>query len=314
MIRTRPTRLDEPNHRKGRSFMTNRSRSNVALFAIMLGPTVLIGLTDAEGDFLNYTVDVLGLTLETANGRTVEVMPNATRVNFTEYVDVTELVAAAIVPPATYVSGTIHLDYGDAEVLVEANGVAKEAVVTDLDDIELGQTSLKIVLSNRDHLIVTKRRAHLLQLDFDLEASHEVNIEPMPARAAAQQFIAAEVHPVDEKDFRVRGPLVAVSEDEMSYTVAVRPFHDRVTDFGRFTVFVTDDTEFEVNGDIWAGAEGLRALSAAGQGTPTIAKGTLTTSDRRFTADLVLAGHVHFQVAVQKPEHCHKNHFEHLVF
>ena len=33
--------------------------------------TVLIGLTDADGDFLNYTVDILSLTLETADGRTV---------------------------------------------------------------------------------------------------------------------------------------------------------------------------------------------------------------------------------------------------
>jgi len=53
---------------------------------------------------------------------------------------------------------------------------------------------------------------------------------------------------------------------------------------------VTDDTEFEVNGDLFIGAEGLRALSAAGQGTPTVAKGTLTVADRNFTADLVLAG------------------------
>ena len=252
--------------------------------------TVLIGLTDADGDFLNYTVDVLGLTLETANGRTVEVMPRATRVNFTDYVDVTELVAAAVVPPATYVSGTITLDYGDAEVLIEAAGVARKAVVTDLDDVELGQTRLKIALSNRDQLTVTRRRAHLLQLDFDLDASHDVNTVPTPARAASEQFMVAEVHPVDEKDIRVRGPLIAVNEDEMSYTIAVRPFHDRDGDFGRFKVTITDETEFEVDGELWVGAEGLRALNAAGQGTPTIAKGTLTTSDRTFTADLVLAG------------------------
>ena len=59
--------------------------------------TVLVGITDADGDFYNYTVDVLSLTLETANGRTVEVIPNKTRINFTDYVDVTELVSAAYV-------------------------------------------------------------------------------------------------------------------------------------------------------------------------------------------------------------------------
>ena len=252
--------------------------------------TVLVGITDADGDFYNYTVDVLSLTLETANGRTVEVIPNKTRINFTDYVDVTELVSAAYVPPDTYVAGTLNLDYGDAEVFVEAGDVAKEAIVTDLDGNVLGQTSLKIVLSNRDRLVVTRRRAHLLQLDFDLAASHEVDIVATPAIAASEQFIVAEVHPVDEKDIRVRGPLVAVSEDEMTYTIAIRPFHDRANDFGRFTVHVTDETEFEVDGEMWLGTDGLRALNAAGQGTPTIAKGTLNVTEREFTADLVLAG------------------------
>jgi hypothetical protein len=252
--------------------------------------TVLIGITDADGDFLNYTVDVLSLTLETANGRVVEVMPRNTRVNFTDYVDVAELVTAAVVPPGTYVAGTISLDYDNAEVFVEAAGSAKKAVVTDLAGTELEQTDLKIVLSNRDQLVVNKRRAHLLQLDFDLAASHQVDIAPMTATAASEQFIIAEVHPVDEKDIRVRGPLLAVDEDAMSYTIAIRPFHDRVGNFGRFTVNVTNDTEFEVDGDMWVGSEGLRALNAAGEGIPTIAKGTLNVADRHFTADLVLAG------------------------
>lgn len=252
--------------------------------------TVFVGLTDADGDFLTYKVDVTGLTLETANGRVVDVMPNSTRVDFTDYVDATELVAAAVVPPGTYVAGTIHLDYSNAEVMVDAGGAAKDAVVTDTDDVALTQTSLEITLSNRDRLLVTKRRAHFLQLDFDLAASHVVDIAPTPARAASEQFIMAEVHPVDEKTIRVRGPLVEVSEANMSYTIAVRPFHDRAGDFGRVTVNVTDDTEFEVDGAGWSGAEGLRALGAAGTGTPTIAKGTLSTVERTFTADIVLAG------------------------
>ena len=251
--------------------------------------TVLIGFTDADGDFLNYTVDVLSLTLETADGRTVAVMPRKTRVNFSDYVDLTELVSAAIVPPAIYVSGTISLDYDNAEIYVEESGAPKKAVVT-LNGAVLGQTDLKIMLSNRDQLNVAKRRAHLLQLDFDLAASHVVDTDPTPATAASEQFIVAEVHPVDEKEIRVRGPLVAVNEAEMSYTIAVRPFHDRDGDFGRFTVNVTGETEFEVNGELHAGSEGLRALNAAGQGTPTVAKGTLSVAERSFTADLVLAG------------------------
>jgi len=95
--------------------------------------TVFVGLTDADGDFLNYTVDVVQLRLETADGRFVDTLPRRTRINFTDYVTVSELLTAATVPPATYISGTLTLDYSDAEVFVEAGDLAKQAIVTDLD-------------------------------------------------------------------------------------------------------------------------------------------------------------------------------------
>lgn len=252
--------------------------------------TVLVALTDAEGDFLNYTVDVLSLELETANGRIVETLPRSTRINFSDYVDLTELVTSATIPPATYVAGTIRLDYSNAEVLVEAAGESKAAVVKDMSGNTLTQTELKIHLSNRNHLVVRKGRSALLQLDFDLDASHEVDTAPTPAEAVSSQFILAEVSPVDEKDIRVRGPLVSVSEDEMSYTIAIRPFHDRDGDFGRMTVHVTNETEFEVSEELYVGADGLRALAAADPQTPTVAAGTLNVADREFTASIVLAG------------------------
>jgi hypothetical protein len=217
-------------------------------------------------------------------------MPHTTRINFTDYVDLSELVTIATVPPATYVSGTIRLDYTDAEIFVEADGIAKAAVVTDTDGAVLATTELKISLSNADQLRIVKGRAAFLQLDFDLDASHSVNIVPTPAVAVSEQVIVAEVSPVDEKTIRVRGPLHDVNEDAMTYTVALRPFHHRNGDFGRAVVHVSDTTEFEINGDLFAGAEGLRALSAAGNGTLTVAKGVLNIAAREFTADLVLAG------------------------
>ena len=112
----------------------------------------------------------------------------------------------------------------------------------------------------------------------------------MLATAASEQFIVAEIFPIDEKEIRVRGPLVVVDEDAMSYTIALRPFHERDGDFGRATVYVTEDTEFEVDEVMYVGVDGLRALAAAGPGTPTVAKGTLDVAARKFTADLVLAG------------------------
>ncbi|MCH8278246.1 MAG: hypothetical protein IIC12_04865 [Proteobacteria bacterium] len=252
--------------------------------------TVMIALTDADGDFLNYTVDVLSLKLETADGRIVETLPRTTRINFTDYVDLAELVVTASIPPAIYVSGSIIIDYSDAEVFVESGGDAVAAVVTNIAGDALSQTDLRIILSNRDQLIISRGRASLLQLDFDLDASHTVDISTIPATAIAEQFIIAEVTPVDEKEIRVRGPLISVSEEAMTYSIAIRPFHDRDGDFGRMLVHVTNDTEFEVNEVSFGGAEGLHALSAAGQGTPTIAQGVLNVAEREFTANIVLAG------------------------
>jgi hypothetical protein len=252
--------------------------------------SVIVSFTDADGDFLNYTVDVMPLTLETANGRVVETLPRETRINFTDYVDLTELVTVATVPPATYVAGTITLDYGDAEVFVAFGDGSKEAIVTDEAGTPLQQAELRIRLSNRDQLTVRRGLTSLLQLDFDLAASHVVDVVPTPATAVAEPFIVAEVTPVDEKTMRVRGPLLEVDEAASRYIVALRPFHHRHGDFGRMPVQTTDDTEFEVNGESFFGAEGLRALAAAGPGTPTVAGGTLNVANREFTAGIVLAG------------------------
>ena len=42
--------------------------------------TLLISLTDADGDFVGYSVDVLSVTLQRRGGGTVEVLPAATRI------------------------------------------------------------------------------------------------------------------------------------------------------------------------------------------------------------------------------------------
>lgn len=252
--------------------------------------TLLLGLTDADGDFLSYTVDVTSLTLTRANGAVVETLPNSTRIDFAQYVDLTEFVSAANVPPGTYVSGEITLDYSNAEIVVEAGMAAKDAIAVDASGAPLAQETLTIMLSDRNQLVITRGRPALLTVDFDLAASHVVDTAATPATATAEPFILAELDPVDTKDFRVRGVFIDADEAAMTYTVALRPFHLASGDFGRFTVHVTDTTEFEVNEELWTGIDGLRALSAAGTGTLTVAHGTLDVAAREYTADLVLAG------------------------
>jgi hypothetical protein len=252
--------------------------------------TLLLGITDADGDFLSYSVDVVSLNLEKANGTVVEVLPQSTRIDFVNYVDLTELLTASAVPPGVYVAGRIALDYSAAEVAVEANGDAKTTNVVDTDGNPLQRVEVRMVLADRDHLVITRGLTSLLTIDFDLAASHAVDIAPTPAIAVAEPFMLAEIDPVDGKDIRLRGVFIGANEAEMTYTIALRPFFDRNGDFGRVAAHVTDDTEFEVDGEAWLGVQGLRALEAAGSGTPTVAQGTLDVDAREFTAAIVLAG------------------------
>lgn len=252
--------------------------------------TLFVGLTDGDGDFLSYSVNVMSLQLEKANGATIELLPASTRIDFAQYVNLTEFFTATMLPPGVYVAGSITLDYSDAEIVVEADGAAKDAVITDSDGNTLTETTLTIALSDREQLLITRGRPSLLTVDFDLDASHTVDVISTPAIATAEPFIVAEIDPVDSKDIRVRGPLVSVNEDGMFYTVALRPFYDRTGDFGEIQVQVTEETEFEVDEVPWTGTEGLRALAAAGTGTATVAQGTLNVAAREFTANIVLAG------------------------
>jgi len=252
--------------------------------------TLFVGLTDADGDFLSYSVDVVSLELEKAGGAVVETLPNSARMDFVEYVDLTEFVSAANVPPGAYVAGRITLDYDDAEVFVEADGDAKSANVVDVDGNPLGRATFEVTLSDRNQLVVTRGRPAILTVDFDLAASHGVDVSVTPALATAEPFLVAEIDPVDAKDVRLRGVLVDVDEAGSSYTVALRPFHRTAGDFGRATVQVTGTTEFEIDAMTYAGADGLAALAAAGPGTLTVMQGSLDVAEREFTADIVLAG------------------------
>ena len=43
----------------------------------------------------------------------IDVLPNGTRIDFSQYVDLTEFISVATVPPGDYVAGTIRMDYSE---------------------------------------------------------------------------------------------------------------------------------------------------------------------------------------------------------
>ncbi len=251
---------------------------------------VRIGLSDADGDFLSYTVDVVSIRLEKANGDSVETLPTRQRVDFTDLVDVTEFVTAASIPNGSYVAATIRLDYRTAAVSVEVDGIPAEAEVVDANADPLEVVDVELTLDEAAPVVIAPGTPALLQLDFDLEASHEVNLGTTPVTVTAAPFLVASLEPVDTREFRVRGPLVSVNEAAGSYVVDLRPFFHRTARNGEFTVLTDAATTCEVNGDAFEGTACVAALADLAEDTLTAAHGVYDVAARTFTADRVLAG------------------------
>ena len=252
---------------------------------------VVIGITDAEGDFISYSVDVLSLTLTKASGAVVETLPLKTRVDFAQYTEMTEFVAAATIPSGVYTGAKIRLDYSNADIRVEdANGQAVAAVVKDQNGQPITTLELTVKLDDRASLLIVPGVPAHLTLDFNLKASNTVNTSVSPPVVTVQPFLVAQVNQEDPKTHRIRGPLKSVNLNNSSYQVILCPYHRLTGDFGTMTVLTGQDTVFEIDGVSYQGAEGLSKLAAKPFGTATVAVGDQHMGFRRFVAQEVYAG------------------------
>src|SRR5258708_16598503 len=135
---------------------------------------VAIGLTDAAGDFLSYTVDVTSLTLTKADGTVVQALPQRTRVDFARSVDLTEFVMAVTIPSGSYVSATLNLDYTNADIQVDdGNGSpvpVPPANIRDSQGVQITTLSMSGTLDPAPPLVVAPLVPSLLALHFNLPA------------------------------------------------------------------------------------------------------------------------------------------------
>ncbi|MGD9367754.1 MAG: DUF4382 domain-containing protein [Desulfobacteraceae bacterium] len=260
---------------------------------------VVVSLTDAPGDFAAYTVDVLSLTLTKANGAQVSTLPLETRIDFTQYTDMTEFLTAATVPSGAYVAATLTLDYSNAEIWVENESgdsvqVAPENILDGNGD-PITVLEMTVHLRGRNRLpIAPGIPAHLL-LDFDLTATHQVDLEdPQVPVITVDPLLVADVNRSHLKLHRVRGALKEVSVAQSSFSLYLRPFYCPLSGghrhFGSHTVSTTGETLFEIDGTPYTGGAGLDAMAALDPLTAVIAMGDLKFDPLRFEARQVYAG------------------------
>lgn len=249
---------------------------------------VYIGLTDADGDFLTYAVDVQSLTLTRADGAIVDALPIKTRVDFAQYTEMTEFLNAATVPVGVYTHVDMTLDFTSADIRVASGDSALAVAPEDTSGNPITTITLQVRLEGNRPLLVRPGIPAHLTLDFDLEATNTVDLNA--ATVTVQPLLLAEVEPENPKVHRVRGPLVRVDMAASEYVVAIRPFHRLTGEFGRLTVKTDNATQYEIDGISYQGAAGLAHLAGKPPGTATVAVGNLRVASHTFLATEVYAG------------------------
>ena len=166
-----------------------------------------IGLTDAKGDFISYSVDVKSLTLTKANGAVVETVPVTTTVDFAQYTDLTEFFTAATVPNGAYTSAKMTLDYSAADIQVEdadGNAVPVRNIV-DAKGKPITTLEVNVKLEGKRKLVIAPGIPASLTLDFDLKASNTVSADL--SSVVVEPYLLAEIEAHKPKLHRLRGGL-----------------------------------------------------------------------------------------------------------
>jgi len=253
---------------------------------------VVISLTDAEGDFLTYAVDVTSLELIRRDDTVVSSLPETTTIDFAQYVEVTEFLTAATVPSGVYKTARLTLDFSQSNITIQdENGNAIAATAVDTDGNALMQTTVDIELNGGSTFRVAPGIPAHFTIDFDLESSNDVVINNGVATVTVNPVLIADTKLEEPKPHRLRGLLSSVDLTANSVDIALRPFlHKRNHNFGKLTAFTADETSYEIDGIEYTGNAGLDALAGLDRGAATVILGKFDVTTRQFNATEILAG------------------------
>ena len=249
---------------------------------------VSISLTDASGDFVAYSVGVTSLQLVKQNGIKVSALPMSTRVDFTQYTDLSEFLTVASVPSGSYTQVILNLDYSNADVEVQDSSGVHKATLQDGSGNPLTTLSVTLDLASGNPLVIAPGVPASLALDFDLNASNQV-LSTNPAVVQVEPFLVADLSLDTGREHRARGLLKDMDSSAQTFTMHLRPFAVREREWGLITVAGATTTHYEINGVNYDGQGGFDQLATLPADTPLIVTGTIA-GKKLLNATEVLAG------------------------
>jgi hypothetical protein len=255
----------------------------VPLIAVLLAiaacggsAVVTLTATPSSDRFITYRVGLASIRLQTSGKSGSVVLPTATMVDFTKLFDLSEVVGEPSVAKGTYTGALITLDYSNA-VIIYDDGSLDGIALTPLDANGgvLGQISVQVTLDPTDPLLSAPKQVGLMALNFNLAASNNVNLRDRTVTITP--MVAGSMLPIDAKQVRIRGPLLAASVT--SFATGVTPFDSNVAGLGELAITPSSTTTYEINGFVSTGSAGQAQLGALPARTLTEAFGTLTASN-----------------------------------
>lgn len=257
-------------------------------------------MRDAEGDFLSYTVDVKSITLVRKDGAKIEVLPNTTRVDFSQYVDMSELFNLATIPAGTYVSAQMAVDFSNSDIEIpDASGAPVQATAVDATGTALTTTTFTLILNSGTPLTVTPGVPASLEIDFDLDSATSV-VSLSPAKVRVLPILTAKTQLDTTRDRRLRGTLAGSSSAAGSLDMNLLPFLVASGSYGTAAVSIDSSTVFDIDGQVVtttntavppaAPNDAWTLLAAKAAGTPVVVVGNNTGIGLGLKATRVLVG------------------------
>jgi hypothetical protein len=250
-------------------------------------PVLTIATTNVQ--FASYIVAIDSITLSGPNGVYAVQLGTTETVDLTRLTDIGELVNAPAVPSGTYTSATVTLDYTNATIYANRNGISVPLALSLPGNAAGIFTTTVVVTFDPAHpLVITLGQGTRVHLNLDLDAFNSID----DTTVTVMPYAVMSTPPLDTEVVRARGIFV-YTETGTSFVINMRPFYDLSSALGALTVNVNDQTYYNVQGLTYIGAEGLAAMTDAPISTPVAVYGTLSSLagiTPQFTATTVLVG------------------------
>lgn len=255
---------------------------------------LVFALTDAEEDFVSYTIGVNSVLLTRENGDQIEVLGEQTQVDFVEYQELTELFSIVKAPVGKYTSIVMELDYSEAYIVIQdEEGNSYEAQAVDESEIPLTTYQVEFQLAESEELEIKGNQLSQLTLDLDLSSSNTI-LSFEPALVKVEPFVIGSASMDEDREHRVRGTFVSADAETNTLTVNIRPMAKKQGEFGEFDIVLDDESVIEVDGEVLSLADAMTNLAEQGDDFPLIAYGAVSideaTDTKSLDATQLLAG------------------------